>query len=373
MKDIDAEIREHTLQIIAGEVAKTAGCNAAAGTALVRALRKGELSDKDAREEAKGITYCTDIFSLIKNFSIKEIPQGSPAKVSIMDIIRGAMYGDIAGSRFEGKAVDRDRQDLLDTDHTGCSLTDDSILTYATYAAIRDLAPCYKWRRKYLAKGKPDLSCLKENSRYPFSENPFSYYYLEYGNRFPDAGYGFGYTSWLREYGNNLKIPEPYGSCGNGSAMRVSPIGAVHFSQKDVIFLSAMSACATHSHFEGVKGAIVTAMCVFMAKEGYSKEQIRRYLIRHYSYGDVRFHDFTWDEAKRIESTIVCQYTVPAAVISFLESTSFDDSIRKAICVHYDTDTTACVCGGIAAAYYGISEDIRTKVEKRLSNAQLIW
>lgn len=151
--------------------------------------------------------------------------------------------------------------------------------------------------------------------------------------------------------------------------MRISPVGALYDTQEDVIRTAAISAMSTHNHVEGVKGAIVTAMCTWMAKSGYSKEQIFAYMQKHYSYGYRRvFKDFSYQEGASLRTNqIECTYSVPAAVISLKDSADFTDAIAKATCIGYDTDTNACICGGMAAAMYGLPDEARTLVDAHLA------
>ena len=171
----------------------------------------------------------------------------------------------------------------------------------------------------------------------------------------PYLGYGSMFTTWM--YGQNTL---PYGSYGNGSAMRISPVGAFLETQEDVIQQASISAMSTHNHADGIRGAVVTAMCIWMARNGYSKEQMYRYVQKYYGKWNRAFDEFSYVSASNCRTNQVeCSYSVPASFLAFYESESFEDAIKKAICVGFDTDTNACICGGIASAFYGIPDIVR--------------
>jgi ADP-ribosylglycohydrolase len=166
-----------------------------------------------------------------------------------------------------------------------------------------------------------------------------------YGRDYPDAGYGFRFHRWLVS-----GDCESYDSFGNGSAMRAPAIGYAFETLEEVLAEARRSAAVTHSHPEGIKGAQVTAGGVFLARRGESKAGIRAWAEKQFGYAlsrrldDIRPH-YAFDET--------CQGTLPAALTAFLESTSFEDAIRKAISLGGDADTLACITGGIAEAHYG--------------------
>jgi ADP-ribosylglycohydrolase len=166
-----------------------------------------------------------------------------------------------------------------------------------------------------------------------------------YAAAYPDAGYGLRFGDWVRSGAR-----EPYNSWGNGSAMRVPAVAYAFDSMTDVLAESARSAFVTHSHPEGIKGAQATAAAVFLARTGRSKSDIRESLERMFGYNlsqtldDIR-PTYRFDES--------CERTVPPAIISFLESTGFEDAVRKAISLGGDADTLACIAGAVAEAHYG--------------------
>jgi ADP-ribosylglycohydrolase len=226
-------------------------------------------------------------------------------------LILGAIAGDIIGSVFEWKNVKTTDFDLF-TDQT--DFTDDTVLTVAT------------------------MECLTDNSDY-------SKTYQSYCRRFPNRGYGERFRSWISS--NN---PAPYNSWGNGSAMRVSPAGWAFDTLEEVLFQGKRSAEVTHNHPEGIKGAQAVASSVLLARKGGSKSDIKSYVKNTFGYNLNRTIDeirptFEFDES--------CQGTVPEAIIAFLESTDFENAIRLAISLGGDSDTIACITGGIAEAFYG--------------------
>ncbi len=181
----------------------------------------------------------------------------------------------------------------------------------------------------------------------------------EYGRRHKNRGYGGMFVRWLQE-----RKPKPYGSYGNGSAMRVSPVGFACNTMDEVLEMAKRSAEVTHNHPEGIKGAQATAAAVFLAKIKTSKKDIREYLALRFGY-DL---DFSLENIRpRYEFNATCQGSVPQAIVAFLESEDFEDAVRLAISIGGDSDTIACIAGGIAAAYYKhIPEEIADPVQNRL-------
>ncbi len=162
------------------------------------------------------------------------------------------------------------------------------------------------------------------------------------GNDFPNRGYGGRFLHWL--YNEDT---EPYNSFGNGSAMRVSPVGFYAKTLDEAIDLAKVSAEVTHNHPEGIKGAQATATAIFMARQGVSKTEIRDYVEQTFQYDLHR----TIDEMRpRYGFTEICQTSVPESIICYLESNTWEETIRKAISMGGDADTMACIAGGIAAA-----------------------
>lgn len=180
-----------------------------------------------------------------------------------------------------------------------------------------------------------------------------------YGRRYPNAGYGGRFASWLQD-----AEPRPYGSFGNGSAMRVGPVGFAARDLGEALALAAASASVTHDHPEGIRGAQVIGGAVFLARTGASKDDIRDFVSGRFGY-DL---DFTLAE-RRPEATfdVTCQGSVPEAVVAFLEGKDVEHSIRLAISLGGDSDTQACMAGAIAAAFHrAIPDEIVAGTRQRL-------
>lgn len=239
----------------------------------------------------------------------------------------GAIAGDIIGSRFEHAAFKTTHFRLF---HPACRFTDDTVLT----VALADS----------LLHGIPYVELLRT-------------YYRAY----PRAGYGSNFHQWARS-----EDPRPYNSWGNGSAMRVSPVGFAFDRLEEVLDQAKRSAEVTHDHPEGIKGAQAVASAVFLARTGRSKEQIKNYVESSFGY-DL---GTPLDEIRpRYCFEVSCQHSVPQAIRSFLESRDFEHAVRLAISLGGDSDTLACMAGGIAQAFYGgVPEPIRQVVFERLDD-----
>ncbi|KEZ76598.1 ADP-ribosylglycohydrolase family protein [Salinisphaera hydrothermalis] len=176
--------------------------------------------------------------------------------------------------------------------------------------------------------------------------------------RYPDASYGGMFRQWAR-----TDDAGPYYSWGNGSAMRVSPIGYAFDDLESVLDKAAASAAPTHDHPEGIKGAQAVAAAILWARQGQDKDTIRRECETRFGYdlapslADIRA-DYDFD--------VSCQGTVPPAITAFLEAEDFEDAIRNAISLGGDSDTLACITGGIAEAFYGVPPEIEAEAFKRL-------
>ena len=184
-----------------------------------------------------------------------------------------------------------------------------------------------------------------------------------YGREFPCpmGGYGARFGQWLCETN-----PQPYNSRGNGSAMRVSAVGWAFGSLEKTLQVAEETAAVSHNHPEGIKGAQAVAAVIYLARTGKSKQAIREYIETTFLY-DLNFScdeirpDYCFNPS--------CQGTVPEAIVAFLESTDFETAIRLAISLGGDSDTLACITGGIAEAFYGMSEDWKIEVLRRLPEA----
>lgn len=233
----------------------------------------------------------------------------------------GAICGDVIGSVYEGNPIKAEDFPLLSPESR---ITDDSVLTIAIADAI--------------LKDKDYAVKLKE-----------------YGRRYPDAGYGGNFLRWLLS--DTFK---PYGSFGNGSAMRVSPVGLAYDSMEAVLNEGEKSAAVTHNHPEGIKGARATAAAVFMARKNYSKEEIKDYIEKEFAYELDRSIE---DIRPGYSFDVTCQGSVPESIIAFLESSDYEDAVRKGVSLGGDSDTIGCITGSIAHAYYKeIPENILEKV-----------
>lgn len=231
----------------------------------------------------------------------------------------GAIAGDVIGSLYEFSPIKTTEFPLF---QSSCHVTDDTVLTVALADTI-------------LSGGD-------------FVDNLHEYFRL-----YPNAGYGGTFYRWAR-HGNR----EPYNSWGNGSAMRASPVGFAYDTLPEVLEEAKRSAEVTHNHAEGIKGAQAIAASVFLARKGSSKEEIRDYVRRTFGYGlyvplDEIRPDYEFD--------VSCQGSVPVAITAFLESSDFEDTVRKAISLGGDADTLACMAGAIAHAFYGLPEPIATR------------
>lgn len=248
----------------------------------------------------------------------------------------GAIIGDIVGSRFEWDNIKTKEFDFLTYK---CSVTDDSIMSLAVAKAI--------------VQCDGDYSALGKNA---------VKYMQEIGRPYPFCGYGGMFRQWM--YSDD---PKPYGSYGNGAAMRVSACGFAATSMDEAIELSRKVTEVTHNHPEGIKGAEATAVAIYMARTGSSILEIRDYINNNYYP-----MNFTLDGIRDSYSfNETCQDTVPQAIMAFLESENFEDAIRNAISIGGDSDTLAAITGGIAEAYYGIPAEIRKHALTFLDELQL--
>ncbi|MFZ1519452.1 MAG: ADP-ribosylglycohydrolase family protein [Ignavibacteriaceae bacterium] len=191
------------------------------------------------------------------------------------------------------------------------------------------------------------------------------FFYLDklrqYYRGYPDAGYGGMFHKWAR-----FKNPKPYNSWGNGSAMRVSPVGWAYNDLETVLQKAKESAEVTHNHPEGIKGAQATASAIFISRTKHSKKEIKEFVEKNFSYNlDLDLEELR----KNYRFNESCQDTVPQAIFTFLISDNFEDSIRKAIYIGGDSDTLACINGSIAEAFYGgVPEEIKPEVYKRMDS-----
>jgi ADP-ribosylglycohydrolase len=244
----------------------------------------------------------------------------------------GAIAGDIIGSVYEGKTAWREAktphfEPLFDPK---ARFTDDTVLTVAVAESI-------------LNDG--DLVGLLKN----------------YARSYPGAGYGGTFRRWAES-----ESREPYSSWGNGAAMRVSPVGFAYDALDEVLLRARWTAEVTHNHPEGIKGAQATAAAVYLARTGSSKEEIRDYIEQKFRYDlSARLEDIR----PGYQFDVSCQGTVPPAILAFLEATDYENAVRLAVSLGGDSDTIACITGGIAHAYYGgVPPEIRAQALTRLDD-----
>ena len=247
----------------------------------------------------------------------------------------GAIIGDTVGSVYEFNNIKTTDFQLFGPRN---SYTDDSVMTMAVARWLLD-DPQH-------GSGTLEHALVSFASRYPC----------------PMGGYGGMFYKWLfmpKSLGLGGER-RPYNSWGNGSAMRCSACGWMFDTLEETERVAGLSAAITHNHPEGVKGAQATAAAIFMARNGKSKEEIRSYVSTRYGYKLSR----TCDEIRRVYGwDSSCQGTVPEAMVAFFDSTDFESAIRLAVSLGGDSDTLACITGGIAEAYYkAISDDIALKI-----------
>ena len=223
----------------------------------------------------------------------------------------GAIAGDIIGSVYENKPIKTTDFPLFSD---GSMFTDDTVLTVAVADAL-------------------------------LNDRDYAKFLRIWGRRYPNAGYGKSFITWIAIDGH-----PPYGSWGNGAAMRVSPIGWVCNSFDEVLAEAECSAVVSHNHPEAIKGAQAVALAVYLARTGSTKTEIKQEITKRFSYDLDRTVDairptYTFD--------VSTQGSVPESIICFLESVSYEDAVRNAVSLGGDSDTMACIAGSIAETFYG--------------------
>jgi len=255
-------------------------------------------------------------------------------------MILGAIVGDMCGSLYEFGYSTKGPMKEYDFPlfSEGSVFTDDSVMTLAVADALL---------KSYAEGNQPVSYALVESMR-------------ELGRRYPRAGYGGRFMNWLE---SPIAHPRPYLSFGNGSGMRVSPVGWAFDTLGEVELVAAESAKVTHNHPEGIRGAQAIAACVLLARQGKGKQQIREYVRERFGYA----LDFAIDELRPTYTfDVTCQGSVPQAITAYLESTSFEDAIRRAVSLGGDADTIGEMAASIAQAEYGVPEEIEAEARKRL-------
>ena len=227
----------------------------------------------------------------------------------------GAILGDIIGSVFEGKNV---KTTDIQLKNFGARITDDSVLSIAIADAL-------------------------------LTDRNYEQKLISWARKYPWAGYGGNFHRWM-----TAKEQQPYNSWGNGSAMRVSAVAYAFNDLASVLEETRKTALPTHNHPEGIKGAEAIAAATFLARKGESKFQIKTFIEEEFGY-DL---DRTIEEIRPdYKFDVSCQGSVPEAIIAFLDSMDYESCIRLAISLGGDSDTIACMAGGIAEAHYGIIPD----------------
>lgn len=245
----------------------------------------------------------------------------------------GAILGDIIGSPYEWHNIKTKEFPLFRRD---ACFTDDSVMTVAVAEALLDTMGKSREERRNAA-----VISMKK-----------------WGLRYPNAGYGGRFSGWLRQ-----KHPQPYNSWGNGSAMRVSPAGWLFGTLEETREAAADTACVTHDHPEGIKGAEAAASVIWAARNGWTKERIREFV-------EQEFYPLTQtcDEIRpEYRFDVSCQGTMPQAITAFLEGNDFEDVIRTAVSLGGDCDTLTSIAGGMAEAMYGVPDHLKAECRNRIT------
>lgn len=244
--------------------------------------------------------------------------------------IIGAICGDIIGSSYEFRPIKTKDFKLFNSYST---FTDDTVMTLAIAS--------------WLIKDKDSIDVLISEIK-------------RFGRQYPNAGYGRMFLNWLSQ-----DNPEAYGSWGNGSAMRVSPVSWVAESLEESQKLAEISAIVTHNHPEGIKGALATNDAIFLARNSYDKYEIKKHIEKNYGYDLSR----SVDEIRlSYEFDVSCQGSVPESIICFLEAEDYEDTIRNTVSLGGDADTQAAIAGGIASAYWEVPAKISARSIRRLDS-----
>ncbi|MCR5594046.1 MAG: ADP-ribosylglycohydrolase family protein [Saccharofermentans sp.] len=239
----------------------------------------------------------------------------------------GAIIGDIAGSRFEFDRGDKSKEFKLFTRYN--HFTDDTVMTVAVAEALLN------------AGVDADEKTVKTELIKSMKK---------WGQKYPNAGYGARFIYWVL-----TDDPEPYGSYGNGSGMRVSPAGWMYDTIDRTREVARWTAGITHNHPEGIKGAESIAAAIFLARNGEDKDAIKTYIEREFGYDLSRTLDDIRPTYKHVED---CMHTMPEAITCFLESDSYEETLRNVMYIGGDTDTLGAIAGAIAEAFYGTPYDL---------------
>ena len=259
----------------------------------------------------------------------------------------GAILGDMIGAPYEFDRGNKTKEFPLFG--RGTEFTDDTVMTVAVAEALLDAAE---------AGDNADDAAGAEAIRQRLVRSM-----RKWAKKYPYAGYGGMFYRWL-----HASDPQPYGSYGNGSAMRVAAAGWLYGSMEETLKHAELTASVTHNHPEGIKGAKAIAAAIFLARAGCAKNEIKKYIVREFGYDLSRTCDEIRPGYHHVET---CQETVPEALTAFLEGESFEDVIRTAVSLGGDSDTLTCIAGSIAEAFYGVPEELKAECRKRLPEGML--
>lgn len=257
----------------------------------------------------------------------------------------GSIIGDIVGSIYEFNNIKTKDFRFFEPE---MEITDDSILSIATAAAILD--------------GELE---------------DFSHYYANFARNFPSpmGGYGNSFLRWAVKCSGG-KIAPAYNSCGNGSAMRIGPVGWAFSTLAQTLEVARKSATCTHNHPEGIKGAQAVAECIFMARNNATKQEIRKAMADDFGYYlsisvEELQERYSWRGVDGLGNGGLCQDSVPQAIICALEAADFEDAVRNAISIGGDSDTIGCITGSIAEAMFGVPKSIADEGVKYVKDNEL--
>ena len=251
----------------------------------------------------------------------------------------GAIIGDIIGSPYEFDRGDKSREFELFTEK--CEFTDDTVMTVAVAEALLNA------RRDGVDHDERAVKKMLVES------------IKDWGHRYPNSGYGLKFENWLFSIHS-----EPYYSLGNGSGMRVSPVGWLYDKMDRTREVARWTAEITHDHPEGVKGAESTAAAVFLARQGKKQQEIREYLGDEFGYDLTRTLDEIRPNYRHVET---CMETMPEAFTCFFESCDYESCVRNVMYIGGDTDTLAAIAGGIAEAAFGVPKEIVERARNYLT------
>lgn len=264
----------------------------------------------------------------------------------------GAVLGDIIGSPYEGGGAVAKDFPLFDEEP---KFTDDTVMTVAVAEALlkfkgglgQDSPMPEEAQELYRSGNRKDRKVIKAVTKS----------LRKWGLQYEWADYGAGFNLWL-----HTKNAEPYYSYGNGSAMRCSAAGWLGHTIEEAERLAGLSACVTHNHPEGIKGAQATAAAIYIARGSHDSVRTCKASIKDYIQDKFGYN--IWKGYDMLGMTgISCQQTVPAAMICVLKADSFEEAVRLAVTLGGDTDTAAAIAGSIAEPLFGIPGEFIEKAK----------